>query len=66
MGLANLEWFKKSDNKIKEMKQCKKIVIKKHQKRYTYTTYQGTFLKQLLKKTFKPNKENPNMEENLC
>ena len=29
-------------------------------------TYQGTFLKQLLKKTFKPNKENPNMEENLC
>ena len=38
-------------------------------------TYQGTVLKQLLKKTFKPNheataslpnKENPNMEENLC
>ena len=25
-----------------------------------------TFFKQLLKKTFKPNKENPNMTENLC
>ena len=35
-------------------------------KRYTHTTYQGTFLKQLLKKTLKPNKENQNMEENLC
>ena len=33
---------------------------------YTYTTYQGTFLKQLLKKTFKSKKENPNMEEKLC
>ena len=29
-------------------------------------TYQTTFLKQLLKKAFKPDKENPNMEENLC
>ena len=41
-------------------------MIKKHQKSYIYVTYQRTFLKQLLKKTLKPTKENPNMEENLC
>ena len=34
-------------------------------KRFIYSTYQGIFLKQLLKKTFKPNKENLNIEENL-
>ena len=28
-------------------------------------TYQRTSLEQLLKKTFKPTKENPNIEENL-
>ena len=41
-------------------------MIKKHQKRYIYVTYQRPFLKQLLKKTFEPTKENPNIEENLC
>ena len=40
-------------------------MIKKHQKRYTYATYQNTFLKQLIKKTYEPTKENPNIEENL-
>ena len=35
-------------------------MIKKQQKRYI------TFLKQLLKKTSEPTKENPNMEGNLC
>ena len=40
-------------------------MIKKHQKRYIYTIYQRTFLKQLLEKTFEPTKENPNIEENL-
>ena len=39
-------------------------MIKKHQKRSIYATYQGTSL-QLLKKTFQPIKENPNIEENL-
>ena len=34
--------------------------------RYIYTTYQGTFLKQVLMKTFIPNKENPNVKDNLC
>ena len=47
------------------MKQSKKIMVKKHQKRFVYATYQSTFLKQLLKKTFEATKENPNMEENL-
>ena len=41
-------------------------MIKKHQKRSTYVTYQRTFLKQLLKKTFERTKENQNTEENLC
>ena len=40
-------------------------MIKKHLKRFTYATYQRTFLKQFLKKTFKPTKENPDMKENL-
>ena len=40
-------------------------MTKTHQKRYTYATYQKTFLKQLIKKTYAPTKENPNMEENL-
>ena len=39
-------------------------MVKKHQKRYIYTTYQRAFLKQLLKKTLEPAKENPNMEVN--
>ena len=41
-------------------------MIKKHQKRLIYVPYQRTFLKQLLKKTFKLAKENSNIEENLC
>ena len=41
-------------------------MIKKHQKRLIYETYQITFLKQPLKKAFEPTKENPNTEENLC
>ena len=41
-------------------------MIKKHQKRSIYVVYQQTFLKQLLKKTFEPIKENRNIEENLC
>ena len=36
------------------MEKSKKIMIKKHNERYIYATYQRTFLKQLLKKTFKP------------
>ena len=38
-------------------------MIKKHEKRYVHATYQKPFLKQLLKKTFKATKENPNMEK---
>ena len=34
-------------------------MIKKHQKRSIYATYQTTSLKKLLKKTFKSTKENP-------
>ena len=41
-------------------------MIKKHQKRYIYATYQRTLLKQLLKKSSEPTKENSDMEENLC
>ena len=41
-------------------------MIMKHKKRYIYATYQITFLKQLLKKTFKPTKENPSTVENMC
>ena len=41
-------------------------MTKKHQKSYIYATYQITFLKQLLKKTFEPNKDNPTIKENLC
>ena len=41
-------------------------MIKKHKKRSIYATYQSTFLKQLLKKTFEATKENPNIEGNLC
>ena len=37
-------------------------MMKKHQKRSIYVTYQGNSLKQLLKKTFGPSKENPNIE----
>ena len=33
-------------------------MIKKHQKRSIYATYQRNFLKQQLKKTFEPIKEN--------
>ena len=40
-------------------------MIKKDLKRYTYATYQRNFLKQLLKKTFQPNKENQDMKESL-
>ena len=38
----------------------------KHQKRSLYAAYQRTFLKQLLKKTIKPTKENQNIDQNLC
>ena len=48
------------------MKYSKKIMIKKHQKCYTYVTYHRTFLKQLVMETFQPTKENSNIEENLC
>ena len=41
-------------------------MIKKHQRRSMYVTYQLTFLKQLLKKTVELTKENRNIEENLC
>ena len=41
-------------------------MIMKHQKRSIYGTYKKIFLKQLLKKTFEPTKENSNNEENLC
>ena len=41
-------------------------MIKKFQKHYIYKTYQGTFLKQLLKKAFESTKENPNIEGNPC
>ena len=41
-------------------------MIKKHQKRLIYVTFQRIFLKRLLKKTFEPTKENQNMEGNLC
>ena len=41
-------------------------MIQEHQKRSIYTAYQITFLKQLLKRTFEPIKENLNIEENLC
>ena len=41
-------------------------MIKKYENRYVYTTYDRTLLKQLLKKTFKPAKENPTMKGNLC
>ena len=41
-------------------------MIKKHQRRSIYVTYQLTFLKQLLKKTVELTKENRNIEENLC
>ena len=40
-------------------------MIKKHQKLLIYGTYQRTFLKQLLKKTFETTKESPKIEENL-
>ena len=40
-------------------------MIKKHQKVSIYATYQRTSSKHLLKKTFEPTKENPNIEENL-
>ena len=33
---------------------------------YIYSIDQGTFLKQLLKKTLKRNQENPNIEGSLC
>ena len=36
-------------------------MIKKHQTRSMYATYQRTSLKLLLKKTFKPTKRNPNI-----
>ena len=39
-------------------------MIKKHQRRSIYVTYQLTFLKQLLKKTVELTKENRNIEEN--
>ena len=42
------------------------MMIKKHQKRSIYATFQRTSLKLLLKRTFELTKENPNMEENLC
>ena len=41
------------------------MIIKKQRKRSIYATYQSASLKQLLKKTFGPTKENPNIEENL-
>ena len=41
-------------------------MIKKHQRRSIYVSYQLTFLKQLLKKTVELTKENRNIEENLC
>ena len=31
-----------------------------------YAIFQITLLKQLLKRTFEPTEENPNIEENLC
>ena len=41
-------------------------MIKKHQTRSIYTTYQITSLKQLLNKTFEPTKGNTSIiEENL-
>ena len=41
-------------------------MIKKQQTRSLYATYQIISFKQLLKKTFKPNKEKPNtIEKNL-
>ena len=38
-------------------------MIKKHQNRSVYASNKKSFLKQLLKKTFKPTKENPNIEK---
>ena len=32
-------------------------------KRYIYATYQRNYLKQLLKKTFEPTKESPDMKK---
>ena len=61
-SVEQTEWYKRS----KEMGKSKKIMIKKHNERYIYATYQRTFLKQPLKKTFKPAKENPSTVENLC
>ena len=40
-------------------------MIKKHQKFSIYAIYKRTSPKQLLKKTFEPSKENPNIEESL-
>ena len=40
-------------------------MIKKHQRRSIHVTYQRTSMKQLLKKTFKPTKENLNIQEKL-
>ena len=42
-----------------------KIMIKKHQKHSIYAICQSTSLKELLKKTFEPTKEIPNIEVNL-
>ena len=44
---------------------AKKIITKKHKESYIYATYQRTFLKQLLKKSFKPTKENPSTVEKM-
>ena len=40
-------------------------MIKLQQKRSIYATYQITFLKQLLKKTFESSKKNRNIEESM-
>ena len=41
-------------------------MIKEPQKHSIYVTYQRTFLKQLLKRTFEPTKENLNIKGKLC
>ena len=38
-------------------------MINKHAKRSIHATYQRTFLKRLLKKTFELTKQNPNIEK---
>ena len=53
------------DYRCMSLHPAKNIMIKKHMESYIYATYQRTFLKQLLKKTFKPTKENPSTVEKL-